>query len=251
MKARGSLQGVLTIVRFNGPFYIFAGLVIIASATGVMVIEIMAVRWLCLAALVSSLHLTFASLAVSWWVYDRSDLYRWKWLGRALGDSETNRIIVCHSGFDEVSTALAGYFPAAEHIVLDHYDPVLMTEPSIRRARREFPPAAGTIAADFSRWQADSGIADVVFGLLAIHELRTESQRIAWFCEAARCLKPNGRIVLAEHVRDAANLLAFGPGFLHFHSPRSWRNSWQRAGLRLADGFRVTPWVRIFVIVKP
>ena len=73
----------------------------------------------------------------------------------------------------------------------------------------------------------------------------------AWFAEARRCLRPGGRIVLVEHVRDVANFLAFGPGFLHFHSPESWRHCWEKAGLRLSDRFRVTPWVRVFVISLP
>ncbi len=250
MKSRGSCQGVLTIVRFNWPFYGFAIAGIFLTAGGVMVLENPLLRGLFLAAFLCTLYLTFVSLAVSWYIYDRSDLYRWKWLARALPDAEPATTIVCHSGFDEVSEALAGRYARATQIVLDHYYPHLMTEPSIRRARRKFPPAAGTIPADFSRWPIGSGTADAIFGLLAIHELRAESQRIAWFQEASRCLGPSGRIVLAEHTRDAANLLAYGPGFLHFHSPRSWRKCWEAAGLRLADEFRVTPWIRIFVLVK-
>ena len=91
----------------------------------------------------------------------------------------------------------------------------------------------------------------MVFGLLAIHELRSEAERTAWFAEARRCLRQGGRLILLEHTRDFANFLAFGPGFLHFHSPASWRRCWEGAGLQALDEFRVTPWVRIFVIVGP
>jgi hypothetical protein len=93
--------------------------------------------------------------------------------------------------------------------------------------------------------------ADVVFGLLAIHELRGELERTAWFAEAGRSLKSGGIVVLAEHTRDLANFLAFGPGFLHFHSVASWRRCWEKAGLRAMDEFQVTPWVRIFTVSKP
>lgn len=127
----------------------------------------------------------------------------------------------------------------------------MMTEASIRRARKRFPPTAGTKSAPFDKWPVAAQSLDVVFGLLAIHELRSEEARIAWFAEANRCLKSGGRVVLAEHTRDLANFLAFGPGFLHFHSRASWRRCWEKAGLSAADEFQVMPWVRIFIVSKP
>src|SRR5204862_174910 len=82
-------------------------------------------------------------------------------------------------------------------------------------------------------WPLDATLADTVYGLLAIHELRTHEDRVAWFGEARRCLSAGGRVVIAEHVRDFANFLAFGPGFVHFHSEGTWRRSWEAAGFRL------------------
>lgn len=126
-----------------------------------------------------------------------------------------------------------------------------MTEPSIHRARSSFPPTPGTLACRYNAWPLPGNSADVVFGLLAIHELRTEAERSAWFAEARRCLRQGGRIVLAEHVRDAANFLAFGPGFLHFHSLASWNRCRENAGLRSLDQFRITPFVQILVLSAP
>ena len=126
-----------------------------------------------------------------------------------------------------------------------------MKEPSIRRARRLFPPTPGTLSAPYDRWPAATESADVVFGLLAIHELRSDAERGAWFAEARRCLSSSGRVILVEHLRDIANFIAFGPGFLHFHSRWSWERGWESAGFRLADEFRVTPWVRVFVLLAP
>lgn len=111
-----------------------------------------------------------------------------------------------------------------------------------------FPPSAGTVPAAHDRWPAAAESADAVFGLLAIHELRRHAERCAWFSEAGRCLRHDGRVVLVEHLRDLANFLAFGPGFLHFHSRGSWQRAWESAGFRLVDEFRVTPWVRVFVL---
>jgi len=64
-------------------------------------------------------------------------------------------------------------------------------------------------------------------------------------------MRKRGRVVLDEHLRDTATFLAFGPGFLHFHSPASWRRCWEHAGFRSMDEFRVTPFVRIFVLSAP
>jgi hypothetical protein len=58
-------------------------------------------------------------------------------------------------------------------------------------------------------------------------------------------------VILVEHLRDPANFIAFGPGFLHFHSRRGWQRGWESAGFGLADEFRITPWVRVFVLRAP
>ncbi|MBC8126557.1 MAG: class I SAM-dependent methyltransferase [Gloeobacteraceae cyanobacterium ES-bin-144] len=208
-------------------------------------------KWTCAVAVAGSLYFLIVSLWVSHEVYDRSDLYRWDWLTSALDGVKRNSIIFCHSGFDEASQVLKERMDDVEWMVLDHYDGAMMTEASIRRARKLFPPTVGTYPAPFDRWPVESDSANVVIGLLAIHELRREENRIAWFTEASRCLKSGGRVVLAEHTRDFANFLAFGPGFLHFHSRASWRRCWEKAGLHATGEFLVTRWVRIFIVSKP
>jgi SAM-dependent methyltransferase len=251
MSNRGPWQGMMTIIRFNWPFYLTAVVVAAMALAGMIWLESGWWKSGCGFLLAGAMYFLIISSGISHWVYDRSDLYRWKWLSRALGDGKVEDVVLCHAGFDEVSGALRGRFPNTAWVVLDHYDEATMSEPSIQRARRLFPPTADTLSAAFDRWPMADGSADAVLGLLAIHELRSEDERTAWFAEARRCLRPDGRVVVAEHTRDAANFLAFGPGFLHFHSVASWRRSWERAGLRLADGFHVTPWIRIFVLTSP
>ncbi len=251
MNERGTWQGMVSIVRFNWPFYAIAALVL-AGAIGVLLCApATVVRSASALAIAGCAWFLAGSLAVSHLVYDRSDLYRWRWIERALRGEKGRRFIFCHAGFDEASAALRQHLAPEHWLVLDHFDPARMTEPSIHRARRLFPPQPGTIAAPFDRWPLPGGEADVVFGLLAIHEFRREAERTTWFAEAHRCLRPGGRVVLVEHTRDVANFLAFGPGFLHFHSPASWRLCWEDTGLRDADEFRLTPWLRVFVLTSP
>jgi SAM-dependent methyltransferase len=250
MKPRGKWQGMWTIARLNWPFYLAASLVFAGSMLGFAWVDSLLLKLVCGAAAAGAFYFLAVSLGVSHWVYDRSDLYRWKWLARALSGDKFEHAVFCHSGFDEASVDLRSRLDLSNWTVLDHYDPQQMTESSIRRARLMFPPTAETLHAAFDRWPLAEQAVDCVFGLLAIHELRSEEERAAWFAEAHRCLKPGGRVVLVEHTRDLANFLAFGPGFMHFHSASSWRRCWRRAGLREIGEFRLTPWVRIFTIAK-
>lgn len=242
---RGRFQGVSAIIRFNWPFYLASCTVIAAGA----ILGFCLSGWQAFVVLTGTamaLWLTLASLFASWWVYDVSDLHHYGWLTRAAGKS-TGRWINTHSGFDETSLALKERLPG-EWTVLDHFDPVCMSEPSIHRAKKLYPPLPGTLAAPFDRWPVANSSIDGVFGLLAIHELRTHADRVKWFSEARRVLAPGGRVILIEHVRDVANFIVFGPGFLHFHSIRTWEKSWLEVGFHSAESFRISPWVRVFVL---
>jgi hypothetical protein len=83
---------------------------------------------------------------------------------------------------------------------------------------------------------------------LSAHELRSDESRCALFAELRRVLGPAGRVVIAEHLRDWANLLAFGPGFLHFHSRRAWLRCFSRHRFDVHREFSITPFVRVFVL---
>lgn len=247
MKAPRNFRGMLTIARFNWPLYATAFAVLFASLAGIFLLPGL-FKLPPLLALACALYFILGSLGVSHFVYDRSDLYRWSWLVSALKGAPMRHGIFCHCGFDETSADLRKKFTGVQWTILDHYDPARMTEPSIHRARALFPPSADTLACPFDAWPVPAQYADIVFALLAIHELRTETERSAWFTEARRSLRVGGRVVLVEHVRDLANFLAFGPGFLHFHSCASWTRCWDRAGLRSVQQFSVTPFVQVFIL---
>jgi SAM-dependent methyltransferase len=198
-----------------------------------------------------------ASLAASWIVYDGSRLMEWDWVLQALGFSPASWINI-HAGHDDSTLALRHVFKGAPGRVFDIFDPVEMTEPSIAKARRlsararERGEAAAVAAApehaDYHHLPLPTGTVDAAMLLLSAHELRSESARSALFTELRRVLGPGGRVVVAEHLRDWANFLAFGPGFLHFHSRRTWTRCFSRHRFDIHREFSITPFVRVFVL---
>ena len=77
MNARGKWQGMLTIARFNWPFYVAAIAVMISSLIGWLLLDVADLRVACAIILAAAAYFLVASLSVSHFIYDRSDLYRW------------------------------------------------------------------------------------------------------------------------------------------------------------------------------
>ena len=232
---RPPLQGVLQIVRFNWPFY--------ATATTVIPTALfLGGPWLqALAA--ATAYLTFASLAASYWVYDHSDLYQLPWLPAALPLPCRNALNL-HAGLDEFTPLLRAHLPATHWQTADFYNPAEITEPSIARART---PGASPL--HYRHWPHPDASLDAVLLLFSAHEIRLPAGRRALFAEAARCLRPGGRLLVLEHLRDLPNLLVYGPGAFHFFSRQSWQESWP--GLTLKREHRLTPFTTLFILEKP
>lgn len=215
------------IVRFNWPYYAAAGAAVAAAFALAPWLPFPWMRYVaCAGAAVVTMWLV-ASLVVSWIVYDRSRLMDWDWVLQALGFTPSAWINL-HAGHDESSLTLRQIFPGAEGRIFDIYDAGEMTD------YRHLPLPKGTI--------------DAAMLLLSAHELRTDEARSALFAELRRVLGPGGRVVVAEHLRDWANFLAFGPGFLHFHSRRTWLRCFSRHRFDVHREFSITPFVRIFVL---
>lgn len=251
MKERKPWTGVASIVRFNWPFFIVALVVWGLAFWFAMTAHGAWLRYGSCVALLGTSHFLIVALGVSHLVYDRSDLYRWRWLQRIKGIDHVNNAIACYTGFDDSSVQMHAQIKPAAWYVLDHFNPVTMSEPSIQRARKLFPPHRDSIACAYDAWPADVPKAELIIGFLAIHEMRCAKERGAWFCQAKQHLAEGGKILIIEHTRNWANFLAFGPGFLHFHSSAAWRRSWGMAELECVQEFDVTPWIRVFVLIVP
>lgn len=242
---RRPLQGVTNIARFNGPAYA-AALATAAVGAGIACSRRApkALRLLGGAAALGAAWQAGASLTASHWIYDRSDLYTLSWLP-SLWPEVPRRILNVHAGFDETSARLRAMYPDADLKVLDFYDPERNPEPSIARARAAYPPERGMLRVGASGWPVEDGAADAVLVFLAAHEMRNPADRQKLFAELRRVTAPEGRIVLVEHLRNAANFAAFGPGFLHFLPRRVWTDE-VRPHLELLREMPHTPFLRVF-----
>ncbi len=253
---RACCEGVGHVARFNWPLYAVG-----FAAASVAIAAALLIRqphWLIVllyAGAAAAAYLLIASLLVSLWVYDLSALHRFQWARDAV-DSQPGRILNLHSGFDESSAGLLRAFPGAQLEVMDFYDPTTMTEPSIARARRyqqsrrpaditaitrSVPPAALPV---------DDACIDAAFAVLAAHEVRRPDERLRLFVEIARALRPGGRLIVVEHLRNAPNFLAFGPQFMHFYSRATWLGVARAAGFAIVRESRITPFLGLFVFEK-
>jgi SAM-dependent methyltransferase len=242
------MHGLRQIVRFNWPFYAVATTVVIAAGLVIARLPVATgIRSLLFSATGLAAFWLVGSLAASWIVYDRSRLTEWDWIRDALGFCPGTWVNI-HAGLDEATPIVRGVLAPSQGRVFDIFDPVEMTEASIARARRLCRVPIETEPVDFRSLPAPVASVDAALLLLSAHELRTDEARGALFAELHRVLTPGGRVIVAEHLRDCANFAAFGPGFLHFISRRTWTRAFARARFVIHREFSITPFVHVFVL---
>lgn len=242
------MRGVCQIVRLNWPFYAAAVTILVVAETGIVMLPLRAgVRSVLYVATAPAWAWVVTSLAASWIIYDLSRLSRWEWIRETVPFHPRTWLNV-HSGLDESTPAVRRLLAPSPGRVFDIFDPVEMSEPSIARARRLCRPAVDAEPVDFHCLPPTDESIDAAFLLLSAHELRSETGRASLFRELHRILTPDGRVIVAEHLRDWANFAAFGPGFLHFVSRRTWMRSFERARLVVDREFSITPFITVFVL---
>jgi len=240
-------SGARRIFFYNWPIYVGTWL-------GALTLGALATRfpvswaWVGEAAAFAAVAWSLASLAVSHYIYDRSELVAGGWVAPMLPGAVQTWIAI-HAGLDgeiDWATAMPGTCAAR----LDIYDAGQMNAGSIRRARRRTPAGQAATPASLSAFPIASAACDAVVVAFTAHEIRDLGARERFFGEVARVLRPGGRMLLVEHVRDFFNFAAFGPGFLHFLARGEWLRLAGVARLAVAAERRVTPWVVALALEK-
>lgn len=247
-KVRKPFQGVWNVVRFNWHFYALSGFgALILLFAGNYLNE--PFRLLSRMLLFLAIAVVLISLIATFYVYDLSNLYKLTWLENSR-KTENPVIVNINAGFDETSILFANKIKNAEMFVFDFYDPCKHTEISIKRARKAYPPYPNTRQISTAHLPLGDDSADKIFAVLSVHEIRDENERIKFFKELRRTLKPHGQIVVTEHLRDAANFLAYNIGFFHFYSKSTWLKTFHAAGLKVISEIKTTPFISTFILEK-
>jgi SAM-dependent methyltransferase len=242
---RKPFQGVLNILDFNRHFYI-GGLamltILLASAWFFQFPRV--VNLLMITGFVYGLLMP---LVVSAYVYDFSGYYRFDWL-IPLIDTQIHEMHVAniHAGFDETSVILHRVLPGSKISAFDFYDPEHHTEAAIRRARDASTGYPDTQRMKTGHLPLPAQSVEVVFLLSAVHEIRSDAEKIEFLKECRRICKPGGKIIMVEHLRDFPNFLAFTIGFTHFFSRKTWLKVLHEAGFQSVHERKFTPFMSIF-----
>ena len=245
-KVRKPFQGILNIIRFNWHFYVIAIILIFLMLLLSAFTNPITKTTLQLISLLISITI-FVSLFISFYVYDLSGFYNFEWIEK----SENNiSVININAGFDETSELLKNKFINSNFTALDFYNPNKHTEVSIKRARKQYPPYPNTKEIETSKIDLESNSIDKVFVILSAHEIRNKTERIIFFSEVNRILKPKGQIIVIEHLRDISNFIAYNIGSFHFYSKSSWLNTFNKSKLKVISEIKNTPFISTFTLEK-
>ncbi len=245
---RKPFQGIWNIVRFNWHFYALSMLVFSVILILFNYAKSTFGIWMVVLGLLILLS-TVISLAVSFYVYDLSGLYKLNWIADPANIEKFN-IVNINAGFDETSILLNAKFSDSQLLVFDFYDPKKHTEPSIKRARKAYGLFPNTKSVSTTNLPAADNSADKIFVIFAAHEIRNEQERIEFFKEVKRVIRPTGEIFIMEHLRDLPNFLAYNLGFLHFYSKQSWLEIFGLSKLTLVSEQKITPFISIYTLTK-
>lgn len=247
---RGPCDGAIQIIRFNWPMYLASLCAVVLSGTALFWFPMgLLASTVCVVAMVAATWWTVGSILASHWVYDRSGVMDWQWLA-PLMTGRSARWLSIHVGLD-YSAVLRRLFPRSRGQSLDVFDSAIMSEPSIRRARAQAGLTLESTRLTLTRLPVADASMDTILLLFAAHEIRNQSLAARFFRELRRVLAPGGQIIMVEHVRDASNFLAFGPGFLHFLPDGHWRGLARHVELRMEVVRRFTPLVTCYRLTSP
>lgn len=242
---RRKFQGVLNILSFNRHFYVFGIVVLALIITSHLIINWYdLLYWIIILVFLYGLIMP---LIISAYVYDFSGYYNFDWLkSYNIEEADAKQILNINAGFDETSFIIKSIFPRSDLKVFDFYNAEQHTEPAIVRARKVSLIYPGTKQIISNSIPLEENSVDIIFLLSAVHEIRSQKEKVEFLKECHRLCKPGARVIMVEHLRDFPNFLAFSVGFTHFFSKRTWKKAFESAGFSSFAETKFTPFMSVF-----
>jgi ubiquinone/menaquinone biosynthesis C-methylase UbiE len=230
----GQYSGTLSTLLYNWPIFggtLFFGVVTVTASTWLA----SPWNWLLLIAGLGSFGLILNILFASFIVYDWGHKREYDRLLELAGLHSANVVIDITCGKLRGTQGLLSRLKQGHYFLIDIYDGQKMTDSALRRAREMAPPLESDRRIYRRTGQAESlpiphNWADLVYCSFSLHELQHSQDRQKIFAEFARILKPNGKLLMAEHGRDLPNFVAFGLGVFSFLTPAAWDKYMREAG---------------------
>ena len=232
------------VISFNWPPFALGPLIAIASGVAVLAILPSPVSFLFGVAAVAAVAATSAALVAVVWVFSVTAERRWGWVV-GVADSPQAWLNVT-TGFDDSTPTLTERLAGTRGSTIDVVETAAPLDGPQRLGRDRFPPT-GRAATPATLESALRDVAlDCAFLLMAAHEF-DDAERLTLFTSIADRLRPDGRLVVVEHLRDLPNTLAFGLGARHFQARETWLGLAHDAGLTTLQERSLSPFVRGFV----
>ena len=233
------------IFYFNKKAFIAAGVIICLGLIVLLTISLAQIWfWSLLLFVFGTVYFTGISLLASYYIYDRSDLYRFTWLSPYLPSSA--RLYNIIAGYAESGSFLEKAFPTNKIKHLDFFEEGITVTSSIITAKNTTAPIESKIIS-YNNWQEGEKAETILF-MQSLHELRSATQKRACLEEAATHLQAGGKIIVAEHLCDWRNFLIYGPGAFHFFGNRHYQKIFETANLRVTNLFTITPFVQVYIL---
>jgi ubiquinone/menaquinone biosynthesis C-methylase UbiE len=209
-------------------------------------------HWLALMCALGAFGIIISVLATTFFVYDWGDKHEYDRLAELGNLDKANVVVDVTCGKLRGTRGILSLFDGGHYFLIDIYDTDKMTESALRRAREMEPPLQTTRRiyqrpGNMNKLPLPHNWADVVYCDFSLHEVRNAKDRNNLFAEFARILKPDGRLLIAEHSLDAVNFLTFGPGSFSFFPADTWRQHIDKAGLAIQHQERWRGLVHLWV----
>jgi len=242
---RKKFQGVLNIISFNRHFYYYGitALLLILWIANFFDLPL----FVSILIIIGFIYGLLIPLFISAYVYDFSGFYNFDWLDNHIKDkSKKMDIVNINAGFDETSFIIKNKLKNADLAVYDFYNEDQHTEPAIIRAQKVSHTYPNTKQIASNAFPKTDNSADIVFLISSAHEIRDYEEKVDFLKECLRICRPDGKVIMVEHLRDLPNFLAFTIGFTHFFSRSVWKNAFREAGFNSFREKKFTPFMSIF-----